>query len=334
MHPLHILVTGASGFVGGYLLEKLLAEGHKVVAMHNRPLDEETKLRFSGYSQNAVTWIRADITSDDLSKLCDNIDVVFHLAAYSTVEESADEIKKLHEVNIVGTRRLAEACKQAGVKHFILVSSVAACESSPEKVIDEMNGYPKSAYGKSKLEAENIVLGMAGNGFEVTVLRPTALFGEYHLGSVFELVKTIKNRRFVIFGSGENRTNFYYIRDFVEVLVLVKNNKKAYGEVFIACDSPCSLYKLTSFIAGVLEMKAIISRLPIFIGWWMGAVLDVVAAITKRNLPLSRRRVAAMTRDIVYSNNKLAQTLQIEPGYGVLRGVQASVAWYQSQKLL
>lgn len=334
MQNLSVLVTGASGFVGSHLLERLISEGHSVVAMHNRPLNDEIRERFAKLSENNLSWLQADISSDNLSVACCGVEVVFHLAAFSTVSDDPHEVEKLHEVNVVGTTRLVKACKQAGVKHFIFVSSVAACESSSEKVIHEKNGYPITPYGKSKLEAESIALAMAGNGFEVTVLRPTALFGENHQGSVFELVKAVKNKRFVIFGSGQNRTNFYYIKDFIEVLMWAKNNEKAYGEVFIASDSPCTLDKLASSISEALQVKTFIPRVPIFIGWWLGGALDVISAITKRNLPLSRRRVAAMTRDVVYSNSKLCEAMHEGSSYGVVHGLRASIAWYRSQKLL
>ena len=90
---------------------------------------------------------------------------------------------------------------------------------------------------------------IADGHYAVTILRPTALFGEYHKGSIYELVKSVNNRRFVLFGSGKNLTNFYYIRDFIEILVNVIDNNRAFNQVFIASDDAIQLNILISWIA-------------------------------------------------------------------------------------
>src|SRR5690606_27959458 len=134
-----VLVSGASGFVGLHLLEALVAGGYKVIALHHRPLQQSHP-----YSDSEmVTWVKFDITADSVEQYCENVDAVFHLAAYSTIEETEDELKKLKLVNVVGTDKFANGCKSAGVKHFIFVSSIAACEYSDAQQIEETSGYPK-----------------------------------------------------------------------------------------------------------------------------------------------------------------------------------------------
>lgn len=114
--------------------------------------------------------------------------------------------------------------------------------------IDEESGVPVSAYGRSKKAAEQLLMEMAGNGFEVTVLRPTALFGENHLGSVYELAKLIDQGRFFLFGRGNGQTNFYYIRDFVDVLSAVQHDPRTFGQTFIAADESIALRELAFLI--------------------------------------------------------------------------------------
>lgn len=263
MQTVRLLITGASGFVGCYLLEKLIEGGsYEIAALHNRVLGEGAKQRFG----NSVRWLKADITRDDLTEAVAEVDTVFHLAAYSSIGKSQEERNRMERVNVFGTERLAAGCKKAGVRHFIFVSSIAACEAGRTLEINESNGFPVSSYGKTKKSAEDLLLAMQGNGLEVTVLRPTALFGEHHLGSVYELVRTINGGRFVIFGRGENRTNFYYIRDFIDVLVAVQNDARAYGQVFITADKPYPLQELVAYIARVSEYKHTVPHIPAFWG--------------------------------------------------------------------
>ena len=200
--------------------------------------------------------------------------------------------------------------------------------------IDESNGVPISSYGKSKKSAEDLLSTLSENGVEVTVLRPTALFGENHLGSIYELVKAINKGRFVIFGNGENRTNFYYIRDFIDVLVAVKNDARSYGQVLIASDKPYQLHELVSCILKALQSKRSIPHIPIYLGYTVAAGCDMASRLSGKTMPLSRRRFRAMTRDIAYSNQKLSQVLNISPNYGVLEGISNTIAWYRNKGLI
>ena len=326
LNKMKILVTGATGFVGSFLLEKLTELGvAEIIAHYHSSLKTPVKKGIDGQ----VSWVRADIISDQLDALVSGVDVVYHLAAYSSVEESEAANQMLHNINVEGTRRLAEASRRAGVRHFVFVSSVAACEMGKHPEINEENGFPVTPYGLSKRSAEEILFSMSSDGFEVTVLRPSALFGEDHLGSVCELAKVICQGRFVIFGRGENRTNFYYIRDFIEVLAGVLDNKKAFGQIFIASDEPLPLHELSSLIADRAGYKRFIPKVPVFIGYIIASVFDLLSIVLGKSLPLSKRRLNAMKRDVVYSNKKLGKVLGITPKFGVREGLKVSIAWYR-----
>lgn len=331
--PHKLIVTGATGFVGLFLLEKLTERGEKgteIVAVHHRDLKKEVKQRFG----NSVQWIKVDITCDDMSCVVAGAATVFHLAAYSSIEETEAARHQQKCVNVLGTQRLAAAAKKAGVRHFIFISSIAACESGSTKEINEQNGFPVSSYGKAKKSAEDILLSMSGNGFDVTVLRPTALFGENHLGSVYDLVKLIKQRRFVIFGRGESRTNFYYVRDFVDVLLAVQNNAKAYGQIFIAANRPYAMHELISCIVAALGCKRFVPSVPVQLGYLAAVCCDIISKLSGKSLPFSKRRYRALMRDTAYSSQKLEETLGLRPSYGLSEGIKKTITWYQKTGLI
>ena len=332
MNNNNVLVTGANGFVGSALLTRLVEEAgcNKIIAMHRSELTPKLKNRYG----TAVQWLKADLTTDDLAAAVAGIDTVFHLAAYASISESDVERNLMEAVNVVGTQRLATAAKQAGVGHFIFVSSIAACESGLTWPINEENGFPVSAYGKSKKSAEDCLTALSGNGFEVTVLRPTALFGENHLGSVYELVKAIKRGHFVLFGGGDNRTNFYYIEDFIDVLMTVRHDARSYGQVFITADQPWPLRELTACITIALKQRRSIPKIPLLLGYWLAAGFDMASAALRKPLPLSKRRFRAMTRDMAYSDQKLAKAFGITPRHGLVDGINYTVKWYREQGLI
>jgi nucleoside-diphosphate-sugar epimerase len=330
--PHKILITGASGFVGCFLLERLLItvkDDVQIIALHSRELDPSLANRFSG----RVSWLRLDITRANMAAVTSDVDAVYHLAAYSTIHESEDERRRLDLVNVQGTARLLEACKAAGVTHFVFVSSVAACESGPAELIDEENGLPVSTYGKTKKAAEKLVLDSADDTFKVTVLRPTALFGEDHLGSIYELTMAIDRGRFVIFGDGANNTNFYYVRDFVELLVMVLHNPAAFGKIFIASDTPCTLENLANYISAELGGVRV-PKIPEFLGVGIAISCDVLSKAFGMKLPLSYRRYRAMTMNRIYSNRKMIEVIGLPPKYGVQTGIKNTIEYFRRAGLL
>jgi nucleoside-diphosphate-sugar epimerase len=324
-----ILVTGASGFVGSHLLRRLSGSGHQIVALSRTPDSAGRDTRFTD-----VDWIAADLAHCQDFSFAKGVSCVYHLAGVSFMDGSAESLRVLNDVNVVATERLARACHAHGVPRFLFVSSVAACEVAAGPEVHEGNGRPVSAYGKSKRRAEEALIAMHCEDFAVTVLRPTALFGEMHRGSMYELARVIRDGRLVLFGDGCNRTNFYYIGDFISALLAAGNDSKSHGKIYIAADRPLQLRELVRFISEAVGVPSRYHSVPAVLGRCAGVACDVLRAVFKVNLPLSSRRVAAMVRDVAYCNDRLVSELAIMPATGVRDGVMRSVAWYREAGLL
>ena len=326
-----ILVTGGTGFVGRFLIQELLRDkSNTIIAMYNSNQPPDT---FED-TASKLTWIKIDIVKDDLTDAVSGIDIIYHLAGYSSVSSSSSEVDLLNAINVTGTRRVSEASSSAKVKQLIFVSSVAACEVSTELVIDEINGYPVTEYGLSKKCAEDLLIEGSINSYELTILRPTALFGENHEGSVLELVKKIQERRFLIFGSGESNTNFLYIRDFIDLLLLVKDDRRAYGQVFIASDTPLHLSTFVKYIVEALGFDFRIMKLPVVLGYIAALLFDIVSFVLQKPLPLSRRRLRAMLNQTIYTNRKVKSLMAINYKYGVKKGLLTSISYYRKHGML
>jgi nucleoside-diphosphate-sugar epimerase len=322
------LVTGASGFVGTHVMRRLAPTGRPLRAIYRtnppRSRDEYPN----------VTWIEADIATCDFEPLVREVSTVFHVAGVPIMSSGPDETTLMNRVNTEATLRLAEASRRAGVRQFIFVSSVDAGEQGATPELDEQHGEPVRAYGRSKRQAETALLAMSGPGFAVTILRPSVLFGEDHLGSVHDLARSIARGRFALIGRGHNRMNFYYIADFMDVLTAVEGNPAAAGELFIAADRPQTVREFTTALAGMVNPGFQVRAIPRVVGVLAGAVFDVAAAVLRRPMPLSLRRVGRMTRDLAYSNAKLARVLNLLPRIGWREGLRRTTDWYRSQGLL
>jgi len=325
-----IFVTGATGFVGTYLIDALLSAGSSVTAIyHSKHMKDES------FSHNAnINWIYGDIVHGSFEKELIGIDTVYHLAGSFSPGYSNSTLQQLLEINCDGTRNIANAAVATGVKRFILISSVAACEDSNNLIIDECNGKPKSAYGISKIMAEEALQQVADNKMSYISLRPTALFGEGHLGSIYELAKAIKQHKFFIIGNGKNHVNFQYIRDFIDILICIKGSKIIIDGTYVVADKSITLEELVHIISKNLHIYTKQAYVPFIAGYLAGFMLDVMGKTIRKQMPLSVNRVKAMTQDILYSTDKLEQYITLDFKYGVHKGLVKTLNWYQSQEIL
>jgi len=156
-----VLLTGATGFVGSHLARALVEAGYEV--------------RCGVRASSSTRWISdldvervpLDLTGrpEDLSRAVKNVEVVVHAAGITRARRAED----YHSVNAGSTRRLGGAALEAGVRRFVLISSLAA--RGPDG-----SGHPESAYGRSKLEAETQLRSLGGR-METVALRPAAVYG-------------------------------------------------------------------------------------------------------------------------------------------------------------
>lgn len=169
--PRTSLVTGAAGFLGTHLVEQLLEAGDRVVAS-DRPGQDVSWLEARG-----VEVLRADVREPGaLEPLFDrHIDRVFHLAA---VCNFSTPYERLFPINVTGVAHITRLAREAGVERFVHISSTAVYGlPNGAPLTEESPRRPAEAYGRSKRDGENIVLGAIRDGLPATILRPCTVYG-------------------------------------------------------------------------------------------------------------------------------------------------------------
>jgi nucleoside-diphosphate-sugar epimerase len=165
-----VLITGARGFIGKYLVAELLRHGADVTGLTIE----------GGNGGDRVNWVKGDITSPATIKgICRDVDVVFHLAAISNVDASIRDPARTINTNTFGTANLLEEARTGGAKKFIYISS-AHVYGVPQYVpVDEAHPtVPREAYAASKIASEQIVQAYANSyGIGYAILRPFNVFG-------------------------------------------------------------------------------------------------------------------------------------------------------------
>ena len=109
------------------------------------------------------------------------------------------------------------------------------------------------------------------------------------------------------------------------------DNNRAFNQVFIASDEAIQLNILISWIVDSLKNRKYFIKVPIWMGYIAGYILDIIARFTNIISPFSLRRLKAMTRDVVYSNKKIAHVLNVKNKYGVQQGIKNAVEWYHKR---
>ena len=227
--PQLALVTGASGFIGHALCGRLTDCGVRVRALIRRPV--------------AGPWnevVVADIGAEGiLGSVASGVDTVFHLAAKVHDSAGTDEDEAAYRrVNVDGTRRILAASVGAGVRRFVYVSTVKAMGEGGAHCLDETySPAPKTAYGRSKREAEDLAIAAGQqHGMHVVILRLPLVYGAGSKGNLSLMLRAVARRRFPPLKDSGNKRSMVHIDDVVAALMLVASHRGAAGQTYIVTD--------------------------------------------------------------------------------------------------
>lgn len=277
---MNILTIGGSGFIGSFLIKSL--QNNKTLNFDKNP---------SPFYQDITTI--GDIRNLDEIKVSKNTDCVVLLAA-----EHRDDVtpKSLYyDVNVQGTKNVLQAMDKSGVKNIIFTSSVAIYGLNKINPDENHPVDPFNHYGKSKWQAELAIKEWYDNdpvGKSITIIRPCVIFGERNRGNVYNLLKQIKSRRFMMIGKGENKKSMAYVRN---VVALIKNrieNTDSGYHVFNYADKPdLSMGELTQAVEDKMNIKLYNIKIPFFFGFLVGCFFDFISILTKKKFSISAVRV-------------------------------------------
>jgi len=324
-----ILVTGAAGFTGGHLCERLTREGYSVRALVRDP-NRCSELRRWGVDL-AIGDLR---DPESLKRATKGIDVVYHIAALFRPENVSR--KEMWETNVEGTRNILEAAIRTGAQRFIHCSTVGVHGDIKNPPANEETPYgPGDYYQESKTEGERVVLQyMAEGRLPIVVFRPGGIYGPRDL-RFLKLIKAIKTRRFVMLGSGKVVYQMIYIGDRIDGILLCGTEKKAIGNIYILTgEEPMALNKLVQVIAEVVGVRPPRLRFPVTPVYLAGFVCELLCKPFGINPPLYRRRVDFFRKTRCFDISKAKRELEFKSKTDLRTGIQRTAEWYQKEGLL
>ncbi len=247
------LVTGGAGFIGSHVSERFAGLDYDV-----RVLDDLS----SGVRSNLdPEWLllEADVRNPDaVREAVAGVDVVLHLAAFTSVPESFERRADCHTTNVVGTRNVLDACAQHGVRKLVFASTSAIYGELPDAPKSEAERpAPGSPYAVSKLEGERLLEEYARRGVASTALRFFNVYGPrqpadsaYAAAVPIFMELGLRGEPLTIYGDGHQTRDFVYVSDVAEAVVLAAASERT-GVYNVGSGCPVEILDLANLIASL-----------------------------------------------------------------------------------
>ncbi len=319
------LITGASGFIGGTLRRALLGAGADVVAIRRKSSPEPDQGR------SAVAEY------DDLQRLTEVIrdekpDWVFHVAG-ATKGVTYEDFQR---ANVMPTKNLLEALRRAHpeVKRFVLVSSLTSYgPSTPERPHRESDPRrPIEHYGRSKLEAEQVVEAM-GDSLPWTILRPGGVYGPGDV-DYFNLFREVEKGRNVFFGNKKRWFSAIYVDDCVRAVIDAARAPSAIGRGYFICDGrPITWETFQSAIVKASGRKVRTLDLPEALVGIAARGGELATKIDKKTRLFNRQKAKMGAQEAwTCVHDAAREDFGYRPAVAVDEGVEKSLAWYREHR--
>jgi len=328
--PDKVLVTGASGFLGGHVCTRLVARGLGVRGL----VRAQTSALPAGVERASASDLldRAAIRT-----AMEGVSTVVHLAARVHVmeERAADPLQAFREVNVEGTRALAEEAQRAGVRTFVFVSSVKAVgeSSSSTPWHDGVAPAPVDPYGVSKLEAERLLADLsARSSFGSCTIRLPLVYGPGMKGNMRRLFEVVDRGWPLPFGAVDNRRALIYsgnVAAAIEAAIRSDTTTPALrGPFFVSDGEDVSTATLVRAIARSLDRPARLVPVPPALIRAAGRTGDVLRKILP--FPFSSAHADRLLGSLSLDTSGFAHATSFRPPFTMQEGLKVTALWYRS----
>ena len=280
-----ILVTGATGFIGRCLVDRLVGQGTYEIKL---ALRSKAKLPIDILDQCTAIEI-GNLDGDTHWEVpLKGVDVVVHLAARAHVlnDRAEDPRQAFLETNFYGTRQLAKIASECGVKRFVYISSIGVngSQTEIEKPFTELDEpQPHNAYAKSKWEAEQALREISEkSGMEFVIVRPPLVYGKDAPGNFAQLLKLVSSGVPIPLGAVQNQRSLVALDNLVDFIEVCCIHPKAANQVFLVSDGEdISTLNLIDGIAQSIGRKVHMVAVPLWLLNIGAAMLGQRAAVQR-----------------------------------------------------
>lgn len=329
---MNVLITGASGFLGGHLAEVFAETRHQGRALARRTGQTEF------LEQQGVEIVRGDLKDyDSLRRAVVGVDVVVHAA--STMGGIPQEYE---EATVKGTQALLAAAEQAGVGRFVHISSIAVHDTSRQLRRDAITEYspyesdPRFAsdYVRSKIGAERAALDFSGSGkMQVAVVRPGILYGARGKWNLSRMGYPLGRKWYVIIGNGRNLLPVCHVRNCAQALLMAAEKEDIGDGVFnIIDDERFTQIEYLRRLKKEVRPRLKIIRFPYLLARLIALVGELTGKVLRVPCPIRAAHLIACHRRLAYSNEKAKHVLGWRPETGKEAALAETMRYYAGRE--
>jgi nucleoside-diphosphate-sugar epimerase len=327
---LSALVTGASGFIGGRLAERLATEeGVRVHAMVRNPKKAE-RLR-----KLPLEIVKADLLDlSSLRKAISGCDLVFHCGAL--VRETGNR-NEFVETNVKGTENILKTSTEAGVKKFIHFSSVAVYGLNPPDGADETTPYQPcgNLYCDTKIDSEEAVWAAhRKKGLPVVVIRPTNVYGPYSNPWTIRPIKLVNSGQMILINGGTGFCNYVYIDNLIDATLTATKRDQSVGQVYLITDGNAVMWREFFGCYAQMAGKPRMRSVPEWLGKGIALGMEIGSKFTRKPPKITREAVRFLTRQARFSIDKARRELGYQPRFSLEEGMKLTEQWLRDDGYL
>jgi dihydroflavonol-4-reductase len=320
------LVTGATGFMGPHLIERLVSQGNSCRCLVRKTGKTEALEKLG------VDLVEGDITEPDtLLGVADGVNGLFHMATLGHMSNFTVTETMFESVNVQGTINIMNECLRSGVKKIVHCSTVAAmgiCTDVP--ATEQTKCFPHHPYGRSKLRAEEAVLNMVSeSGLPATLIRFSMVYGPGDWRDMLRLTRMAKKGLFPKIGSRPKLTPLIHVDDAVQGLLLAMKAGRV-GEIYLITNPQSQPF---DEIIRILQKALGVSSFPIYIPTWLAlaaaSIMESLFNVVGKAPPISRKNIESTLADRVFSIEKARKELGFSPQVDPEIGLKETVFWYK-----
>jgi dihydroflavonol-4-reductase len=330
-----VLVTGATGFLGSYIVDSYVRRGFPVKAMA-RSTSDLTWLQ-PHLDAGKITLTEGTMTDHaSLKQAVEGVDWIVHVAA---VIGPNIPNHVYDEVNVEGTRSLLEAALAAEIDRFTLISSVSTYGDgiTPGGIDTEATlQQPNKPYGRSKLAQHQLVFeALRRHVMPVVSIEPPVIYGPRARVGIEEAIRAVKNRVAPLLDYGRGRMNLVYVTDVVSLLEAADASNAAVGERFLVAGPRFTTHReILEIIAQSLQIQPIYLPIPLWLTYLGLGAYNGILRLLQRDIFLPTDYFYKFTKGADYRPDKARRLLGWEPQVDIREGLPETVAWFVNNKLL
>jgi len=279
----NICIIGGSGFIGGYLIDILKRE-YNILNIDKVQSLRHEDIEYKQCDIRDYTNLKEAIPADT--------DFIVLLAA-----EHRDDVKPAslyYEVNVGGIRNIVKIMNEKQINNILFTSSVSVYGLNKNNPDEFSPIHPSNPYGKSKLEAENVLRTWYNNKNDrsLIIIRPTVVFGPGCQGNVYNLLRQISSGRFMMIGKGTNRKSMAYVENAAGFIAHCINSNYTKYHLYNYIDKPdMSVEDIVHQVKVAINKKTLPIKVPYLIGYIAAKAFDIVSGLLKRENAISAVRV-------------------------------------------